>query len=130
MNQKKIFKNSKGQVLVPLLFILAVATLVILSVFLVTVIQTQSGFNQRRGNETSQLSESCLELTILNLLRDPQYNGGTLQELGGSCIIEIAGTNPKTVKATGNFDNRYFKTAEAQVSFDSLGRLTIISWKK
>lgn len=124
----KKYQNQKGLALTTLLFFVLIATIYISGAVIVLVVNSLSVTTTQQGFSTSRVAEGALEDSLLRLLRDPNYAGGTFNLDEGSVTVSVAGTSPKIVTVSVGSGN-YFRRYEAQVEFVQT-EMTITSWKE
>lgn len=128
---KKLTMNNKtnpGSALLAVIVISAIATVIFTSASTTLIgqmLQSQTSIN---STKSYLLTESGIEEAVLNLLRNQNYSGGTLNLDGNEITISVSGSNPKTITSTTGFGNTK-RTIEVVVSY-SENNLSIISWKE
>lgn len=117
-----------GSALLAIIVISAIATTIFTaasSSLLGQLIQSNTSTN---SSKSYLLAESGIEDAVLNLLRNPDYTGGTLTLDSNDITIEVTGTNPKTITATVVFNNTK-RTLEITALY-SENNLQITSWRE
>lgn len=116
-----------AQALVMLLVFMAVAITITSAAVVIVAINSQTATSAEQSFAAYQMAEGGAENALIRLLRDPAYTGETLTSpQGGTTIITVTGTNPKTIVATaavGNFLRKIQVTAT-----DDAGVLTVTGW--
>lgn len=120
--------NESGQALVTLLFFVLIATIYISAAVIILIVNSLSATNTMLGFSTSRLAEGAFEDTLLRLLRDPNYAGGTFNLDGGNATVSVSAGNPRDVDVAVVSGN-YFRRFEGQVQFNQT-EMTILSWKE
>ena len=128
--RKKYIKQEveKGQALVALLFFVVIATIYTSAAVIIIASNSLSASRSQRGVTTARFAEGFMEDTLLNLIRNPDYSGGTFNFEDGSVIVEITGDETKTILVQSAVGDSLRKL-EAVVSLES-GQLEVVSWKE
>lgn len=121
-------KNHKGQVLVTLLMFVLVAMTVITSVILIVIANTRSTSTVQQGTSVYYVAEAGVENALMQLLRNPDYTGETLQVDGSTAVITVSGLTAKIITVAGQQDN-LIRKIQVNVSYNN-NQLTITSWKE
>lgn len=121
-------KNHKGQVLVTLLMFVLVAMTVITSVITTVIANTRSTSTAQQGTSTYYVAEAGIENALMELLRDPNYTGETLQIDGNTAVISVTGTTAKIITSTGTVNNLTRKI-QVNVSYTN-NQMTITNWQE
>lgn len=122
------FKYQKGQALTTLIFFVLIASLYITAAVVVSLVNSVAVTTTEQGINDSRLAEGALEDSLVRLLRDPNYTGGTFTLNGGNVTVTVTGTTTKTVTASVRNGN-YYRRFEAIVTFNQT-QMTITSWKE
>ena len=111
-----------------LVFMLIAISIMAVSVDII-ISNSQSASSSRLSNEAYYAAEAGIENALVQLLRNPNYTGETLQIAAGStAVITITGTGPFEVVSVGK-SGSYIRTLQATINYtDSI--LTISSWKE
>lgn len=120
--------TQKGSALLAIIVISAIVTTIFTaasSSLLGQLIQSNTSTNSAKSY---LLAESGVEDAILNLLRNPNYAGGTLTLDSNDITIVVTGTNPKTIAVTVEFNNT--KRTLAVTALYSENNLQITSWRE
>lgn len=130
MKKNKLIKlnNNKGQTLIMLLVFMVVAIIITTSATIVLIVNSQSTTKLEQGMMAYISAESAIENALLRLLRNPSYNGETLNIADTTTIATVSGTNPIIITSTGYSFNA-FRKIEAQASYVN-NILTVSSWKE
>ena len=113
-------------------FILIIAVLVISSLLSVVLISMSLGALTKletttvalTGMHTKLHTEGCAEEALIQINRDPDYAGGTVNFNGGTCTINISGSYSKILDISGTL-NTYTHTLQIVVTLDPL---QIVTW--
>ncbi len=122
-------KNKQGIALIALLFFVLIAMIYISAAVVIMAVNSQATTTTQEGLSASRIAEGALEDTLLRLLRDPDYAGGTFNLDGGNVTVSIVGDGLKDVTVSVIKDERYYRKFVAQVQFMET-EMTIISWKE
>ncbi len=126
--QKYLIKKEKGQTLVTLLFFMVIAITVTTAAIMVIYINTQLQTKIQQSQSAYYVAESGMENALIRLLRDTSYTGETMTAGDGVVVIQISGTGPYTITATGTVGN--FKRQIQVVATYTNDILSIQSWKE
>lgn len=121
-------KNHKGQVLVTLLMFVLVAMTVITSVILIVIANTRSTSTVQQGTSVYYVAEAGVENALMQLLRNPDYTGETLQVDGSTAVITVSGSTAKIITVAGQQDN-LIRKIQVNVSYNN-NQMTITNWKE
>lgn len=134
-NKCKILVNNKGYIaFTSLLIISLVALSIAFSISMLGIEEVKTALGFKKGQETQDIAESCIEEGLLRLKNDNTYTG-TSQPLnvgGGSCTIIVSGTNPNyTIFATAAINGHPTYNKKIQVKTKrGAGSVTITSWQE
>jgi len=120
--------TQKGSALLAIIVISAIATTIFTAAstsLLGQLIQSNTSTNSAKSY---LFAESGVEDAILNLLRNPDYAGGTLILDSKDITIVVTGTNPKTITVTVEFNNT--KRTLSVTALYSENNLQITSWRE
>jgi len=110
-------KNRPGQTLVMLLVFMAIAISTTTAATMLSISNAKSSLRLETSYEALSAAESGMEDALLQLLRDPSYNGGdTLQVGDGTATINVTGGNPLTITSIGSVGG-YIRTVRVTGSF-------------
>lgn len=129
--KKQIMNNvnkcKEGQAMTLLLVFVAVASVIISAVVIVTIINSASTSKDSLGEESFLVAEAGAENAIISLVRNPNYTGETMS-VGtyGSAIITVTGTTTKTIISEGVVGN--FRRKVQIVGNFSNNVFTLTSW--
>jgi hypothetical protein len=123
--------NQKGQALISILLVMAMAVLVFSSALVSTSLSKTAGISTE-SDKILYSAETGVEEALIKLLRDPNYTGETINNLGGvSVTVSVTPTlNPNEMLIrSGASSNDIIRTVEVLVEFtDNI--LTITNWKQ
>ena len=122
------FQLQKGQALITLLFFVLISLTITSAAIIIIIINSISVSSFQEGTLAYYTAESGVENALLRLLRDPNYTGETLAIGGGTAVITVVGSNPKTVVSVGQNGN-FKRTIQAQMDYNS-GYYTFSNWKE
>lgn len=89
----------------------------------------ESSSIQELGSSAFQAAESGIEYSVLRLMRDPSYTGGTIQVgANSSCVVTITGSSEITIQSIGTVGSVSRKII-ATAHYTNLV-LMIDSWKE
>jgi hypothetical protein len=120
--------NNKGQTLVTLLFFMVIAITITTGALMVIFINTQAQTKVQQSQTAYYITESGVENAIIRLLRDPTYTGETLTVGEGSVVIQVAGSGPYTITATGT-DGNFTRKIQVVAAYTN-NILSIQSWQE
>lgn len=123
-----IFNLERGQALVTLLFFSIVAITITSAAVMITLSQTKTGSTIGLSHEVYYLAESGAENALLRLLRDSSYNGEQIILPNGTILIQITGTNPKTVISQASASGIIRRVKVVADYTNTI--LTVLSWKE
>lgn len=121
-------EKRKGQGLIVLIVLVAMALTIISSAVTSNVINSISTTRTQEGESARDIAESGIENALLRLLRDSNYVGETLSVGSGSATITVSGTNPKTIVAVGNIGT-YRRTITVTAT-ETNGVLSVTTWSE
>lgn len=124
----KIFNLERGQALVTLLFFSIVAITITSAAVMLTLSQTKTGSTIGLSHEVYYLAESGAENALLRLLRDSSYNGEQIILPNGTILIQITGTNPKTIISQASASGIIRRVKIVADYTNTI--LTVLSWKE
>lgn len=123
--------RSEGQALIGVLAVVAIASVMVSSLVLTSIISADSSLKLRQSTNLINQADTAMQNAILRLERDPSFTGETLNFSAGQVIIEITGDNPKIVEAKSiNFDNKILRKLHAEVNSDNNSAITVSNWSE
>lgn len=121
-------KKQKGQALITLLFFMIIAITITTTAVVISLVNALSTSYLDQANSAYYVAESGAENAMLKLLRDPLYNGETMNIDTGTAAISVSGTSPITVISEGRIYNSLRKI-QVEAVFTN-GVLIVNSWKE
>jgi len=129
MNQKYLTpKSNSGQALTTLLIIMFVGLAVISAAVGLANINLTSTSGLLEANDALVIAENGAEDTLLKILRNPSYSGGTLPSGDGFASISIASTNPFVFVSRGDV-GQHQRSIQVTINTNN-GIMTVSSWKE
>lgn len=124
--------RQSGQTLIALLFFIMVGIIVTSASILALSVNAQAAQKLSQGEVVRQLAETGGENALLQLLRDNNYTGETMTDVGGvtgdSVTIAVTGTTVKTISSVASSGD-FTRKIEITVSLVN-NVLTVTSWKE
>lgn len=114
----------RGQALVALLFFIVIAITVISAAVMLIVTNAIAVQSIEQGAMAAILARNGIDYAYMQLLRNPDYAGGTQVFPEGTAEISVSGTNTKTIYSTGKAGN-YVRRIRAIVSYNNNAQLII-----
>ena len=128
---KIIFYNNKGQALIGVLAVMTISMLLVVSLLINSLINSENSFKIRQSKEIIFLAESKLHDSILRLERDPSYLGETLTLSYGQVIIEVTGDNPKYVLSKCvSSSGTILRKLQVRVNISNDGTVSVDDWRE
>jgi Tfp pilus assembly major pilin PilA len=124
---KNKFKYQKGQTLVVLLVLVMVAIAIAGAATIIIATNSLSATTVFQGIATRQMAEAGAEKALLQLLRNPTYQGETFSLDTGSVTSTVSGTTTLTIDSTA-INGVYVKAVELKATYSN-NVLTPVSWK-
>jgi hypothetical protein len=101
--------------LIVVVIIGAVALLMSLNASWFGIVDLDTGYISKKGEETATLADGCMDNALQRLRFDGSYSGETLNILSGSCIISVVSNGAdRTITITaqdGNYSQGLVATA-------------------
>lgn len=120
--------NDSGQTLIALLIFMLVAMTVTIAATAISIINIQSNNGFTSGELALQTAQSGIENALLQLERDPSYNGGTMALGNGTATITISGSSAVVIKSVGTNGN--FQRTVTATATDTANVVTLTSWSE
>lgn len=96
----------KGQTLITLLFFTIIAVTICAAAVTILMTNSLSGSKLQQGMIAYEIAKSGIENAKLQLLRNPDYPGGTITIGGGSASVEVSSDSGTfTIISTGQIGN-------------------------
>jgi hypothetical protein len=122
----------RGQTLVTLIFFMVIATTVTTAAILVITTNLLSGSRHQEGTIAYQVAESGAQNALIRILRDPLYNGESLNVGSGSATIQVSGSgtvaDPYIIVSTGR-KGLFIKKVEVRARYED-DELEVVSHKE
>ena len=128
MNSKYTKNKQKGQAMFAIVGLLSLGLLILSTNILIGIIEHNLSLSFQQSDQGRVVAEAGLEEANLRLLRDPDYDGGTLVINGRNVIIDVSGENPKTISSSVNYFGK-LKRVRAEVIFAS-GQNQLSNWEE
>lgn len=126
---KSHIHHSKGQAVITVIFIAVIGMFIATGAIFSVANALESSSIQELGSSAFQAAESGIEYSMLRLMRDPNYVGGTIQVgANGLCVVTITGSPEITIQSIGTVGFVSRKII-ATVHYNNLV-LVIDSWKE
>lgn len=122
------WRSQKGQALVTLLFFSIIAATITSAATIIILVNAQGASALAQGTLALSIAESGAENALLRLMRDSTYANESVSLDGGTALIEVTGSNPKTIRSEGTMGS-YTRIVELQVQITN-NIYTITSWKE
>lgn len=129
--------NKKGQILASVVVFVALGLIVISISAVITIINIQNAYKINLSNQALFYAESGAEEAVLNFVRNPSYNGGTISfglapvsvsVNNVSCDNNIYNPCKRIVSAVNNYYG-FTRKIEVIISLAN-NKVSIISWKQ
>ncbi len=130
MDIYKIATNQQGYIaLIAVIIIVAVTLAISLSLNVLSIGETQSGLIKQQSIQTFGLADSCMQESYLQVERDSNYVGGSLNIGDGSCTIIVTdvGTD-RLIVVTATFQ-KIQRKLESLVTLSG-NQVTVQYWKE
>lgn len=126
---KKINLNLKqGQALVVLIVFVAIATIIVSSAVVVTIINSRLGSDQTQSANAFSAAEAGVNEAILSILRNSNYTGGTLTVGSAVATINVSGSPAVTIVSVGSA-GRFVKKVQVTGTYAG-NAFTVSSWSE
>lgn len=123
--QSSIIDNqwSRGQALVTLLFFMIMGITITTAAVIVVFNNASAATVSQQGNDAYYIAESGIDEGLLNLLRNPSFNGNENFSVGDGSVVVNIGNN--IVTATGSAQNS-IRTIQVKTVYNN-NTLSIVS---
>lgn len=122
--------KENGQTLITLLFIMVIGLTVTASAALIIIINASSASTLEQGTQTFYLGESGAEDSLLRIIRDPSYEGGSFtvdsKEISSRIVTGL--NNSFEITSTGSASQN-IRTIKVNTLYNN-NVLEIESWKE
>lgn len=126
---KRNFKQQLGQALVTLLFFVLMGITITTAAIIILITTIRSTTRFESGTEAYYIAESGADVMILQLLRNPFYQGTqTISVNGGVATVSAMQGNPITILSISQYNN-FIRKVQVQTVYTN-GKVTILSWKE
>lgn len=126
---KKYKHNLKqGQALIVLIVFVSIATIIISSAVVVTVINSRLGSDQTQSVNAFSAAETGANEAILSILRNLSYTGGTLTVGDAVATITVSGSSDKTIVSVGSV-GKFVKKVQVSGTYTG-NNFTVSSWSE
>lgn len=115
-----------GQALVVLIVFVAIATIIISSAVVVTIINSRLGSDQTQSANAFSAAEAGANEAILSILRNSSYTGGTLTVGSAVATINVSGSPTVTIVSVGSAGN-FVKKVQVTGTLAN-NNFTVSSW--
>ena len=120
---------SRGQAVITVIFIAVIGMFIATGSIFTVANALESSSMQELGSSAFQAAESGIEYSVLRLMRDPTYAGGTINVgPNSSCAVTITGNPEITIQSIGTV-NSVSRKIIATAHYNDLV-LVIDSWKE
>lgn len=126
-NTMKIKANS-GQTLITLLIFMIIAITITTAAIAMSIVNAKTANALQDSSSAFHVAEGGAENAVLRLLRDPNYNGETLDIGEGTASVTVTRGETLTVTSEGKM-NDFVRKVQISTSLSN-GLLTILSWKE
>ena len=117
----------KGQTLITLLIFVGVILTIFTPAIMINIINIMGSSKVQRGSYAYLIAESGAEEALLRLLRDPNYQGGTLQIGNGTAEIVVASNSGMIITSVGEIGSH---EKRVRVELNVEDDLIINTWKE
>lgn len=123
------YKQSRGQVMITMLYIMVVGILVTTGAAFALIANTQSTTTFETGARARQVAESGIENALIRLVRNPAYAGESLEvNPGETATITVSNDSGIVVTSLG-VSGSTSRQIQVSVEYND-GILTVQSWKE
>lgn len=124
-------KQDKGSVLLTLIIFMLIATIVISASVVLLITNSNATADIEQGQLALQAAESGVEDAVIQLLRNPDYNGSFTYSMpgGSSFTYTVTGALPtKSIVSTGSF-HRFERKINVTTTYN-VGKIDIVTWQE
>lgn len=102
-------KDNRGFVAISVVItITALLSVLLVNLTLIGITAVQTSGTRLAGIQVKTYAEGCVDEALLQLKRDPEYNGDTIEQGRFSCTITVIGSeNTRTIAVVGTGDTTY-----------------------
>jgi hypothetical protein len=123
----KLNSNQKGTALVTLMVFMVVAVLVTTGAVMLASISTQGTSDFAQSEHVALLAEAGAETATLQILRNRDYTGETINISDAEVVVTVSGTSTKTITSTARKGD-FIRKVEAVGDLNN-NVFTIINWR-
>jgi len=122
--------DNRGMVaLLTVIIVSAAALLMAFSASMLGLGEMDMGYTSQKGQESLSFVNGCAEESLRQLQLDANWGGGTLNLMGGSCIIGVlTNGNNRVLTVSGTIDN-FTKKLQILASVNN-GMVSTTSWQE
>lgn len=120
-------KKNKGQALISLLVFSAMAITIATAATIITINAREETYIFTESSKIEDAADSGIENSLLMLIRNPSYTGGSLNIGDTNITVSITGDDVKTITSVAESSN-FIKRRQVTVEYID-NRLTVTSWK-
>lgn len=128
---KNLLKKEKGSIALISMLVIAAFCLILVVGMADSGISSGYQYVNRSNNSFSyNYAEGCFEEAIHRIESDINFSGYTMAFADGNCVINVSGTNPKTVDVIMNYSN-YSQSFRGTIDVSQAGHAvnaTLSSW--
>jgi hypothetical protein len=124
--RRPLHDNSSGQTLIALLIFIMLAIMITVTAATITIVNLEANNGYNTAQTALSDAESGAENAVLQLERNPDYNGETMTLSSGSATITVSGTTTKIITSVGKAGN--FNRTITVTASDTANAITVISW--
>lgn len=121
------YDRESGQTLIVLLFFILIGIVVTAASAIILATNALSAAKIQQGETARGLAESGAENALIELLRNKNYTGETLEVGDDTIFVTVTGGTTKVISSTGTSGN-FVRVIEVRALYDSV--LTPVSWKE
>ena len=127
-DNRRIQRLRDGQALVVLLFYMIIAITLVTTAVAVVISNSMAVTKTESGIVAMDIAETGAENSIIQVLRNTNYQGETLAIGDGTAVSTVSGTSTKTITTVGSV---YGSSRTVQVVASLVnGVLTVTSWQE
>ena len=127
-DNRRIQRSKDGQALVVLLFYMIIAITLVTTAVAVVISNSMAVTKTESGIVAMDIAETGAENSIIQVLRNTNYQGETLAIGDGTAVSTVSGTSTKTITTVGSV---YGSSRTVQVVASLVnGVLTVTSWQE
>lgn len=128
MNLNKKIKSIRGQALTSVMIMITIGMSIITVTSGLINSSILTTFRLINSHEAYLIAESGVEVTLLQILRNPDYNGGVINFENGTADITVTSTSPFTFISRSDL-NGYQRSIQVIINYQD-GVMAVQSWKE